>query len=71
MIVSSSEHRGGSTPSNTAANSYSDGTRDRDRGLQRTGYTYRAVSFMSPFSGYKRSGLGCESGKDAIYEYLH
>jgi aldehyde dehydrogenase (NAD+) len=32
--------------------------------------TYRAVSFMSPFGGYKRSGLGRESGKDAIYEYL-
>jgi (Z)-2-((N-methylformamido)methylene)-5-hydroxybutyrolactone dehydrogenase len=32
--------------------------------------TYRAVSFMSPFGGYKRSGLGRESGQDAIYEYL-
>ena len=32
--------------------------------------TYRAVSFMSPFGGYKRSGLGRESGKEAIYEYL-
>jgi acyl-CoA reductase-like NAD-dependent aldehyde dehydrogenase len=31
--------------------------------------TYRAVSFMSPFGGYKRSDLGRESGKDAIYEY--
>ena len=32
--------------------------------------TYRAVSFMSPFGGYKRSGIGRESGQDAIYEYL-
>jgi acyl-CoA reductase-like NAD-dependent aldehyde dehydrogenase len=32
--------------------------------------TYRAVSFMSPFGGYKRSGLGRESGQDMIYEYL-
>ena len=32
--------------------------------------TYRAVSYMSPFGGYKRSGLGRESGQDAIYEYL-
>jgi aldehyde dehydrogenase (NAD+) len=32
--------------------------------------TYRAVSFMSPFGGYKRSGLGRESGQEAIYEYL-
>lgn len=32
--------------------------------------TYRAGSFMSPFGGYKRSGLGRESGQDAIYEYL-
>jgi (Z)-2-((N-methylformamido)methylene)-5-hydroxybutyrolactone dehydrogenase len=32
--------------------------------------TYRAVSFMSPFGGYKRSGLGRENGRDAIYEYL-
>ena len=32
--------------------------------------TYRAVSYMSPFGGYKRSGLGRENGKDAIYEYL-
>jgi (Z)-2-((N-methylformamido)methylene)-5-hydroxybutyrolactone dehydrogenase len=31
--------------------------------------TYRAVSFMSALGGYKRSGLGRESGKDAIYEY--
>lgn len=32
--------------------------------------TYRAVSFTSPFGGYKRSGLGRESGKEAIKEYL-
>ena len=32
--------------------------------------TYRAVSYMSPFGGYKRSGLGRESGQDMIYEYL-
>jgi acyl-CoA reductase-like NAD-dependent aldehyde dehydrogenase len=30
---------------------------------------YRAVCFMSPFGGYKRSGLGRESGQEAIYEY--
>src|SRR3546814_1191432 len=30
--------------------------------------TYRAVSYMSPFGGYKRSGLSRESGQDAIYE---
>ncbi len=32
--------------------------------------TYRAVSYLSPFAGDKRSGLGRESGQDAIYEYL-
>ena len=32
--------------------------------------TYRAVSFMSPFGGYKDSGLGRENGAEAINEYL-
>ena len=32
--------------------------------------TYRAVSFTSPFGGYKRSGLGRESGQEAIHEFL-
>jgi len=32
--------------------------------------TYRAVSYMSPFGGYKRSGLGRENGQQAIQEYL-
>src|SRR3546814_13123747 len=27
---------------------------------------YRAVSYMSPFGGFKRSGLGHENGSDAI-----
>ena len=31
--------------------------------------TYRAVSFMTPFGGYKRSGLGRENGADAIKQY--
>lgn len=32
--------------------------------------TYRVVSYMSPFGGYKDSGLGRENGMDAIREYL-
>ena len=32
--------------------------------------TYRAVSYTSPFGGYKRSGIGRESGMEAITEYL-
>ena len=31
---------------------------------------YRATSFTSPFGGYKESGIGRESGIDAIKEYL-
>ena len=32
--------------------------------------TYRALSFMAPFGGYKRSGVGRENGQAAIDEYL-
>jgi aldehyde dehydrogenase (NAD+) len=32
--------------------------------------TYRAVSYLSPFGGYKDSGLGRENGLDAMREYL-
>jgi aldehyde dehydrogenase (NAD+) len=32
---------------------------------------YRATSFTSPFGGYKDSGIGRESGTEAIKEYLH
>ena len=32
--------------------------------------TYRAVSYTSPFGGYKRSGLGRESGLEAIKDYM-
>ncbi len=32
--------------------------------------TYRAVSYMSPFGGYKDSGIGRENGIHAINEYL-
>ena len=31
---------------------------------------YRTVSFMAPFGGYKRSGLGRENGAEAIESYL-
>lgn len=32
--------------------------------------SYRAVSYLSPFGGYKDSGIGRENGIDAIREYL-
>ena len=32
--------------------------------------TYRAVSYMAPFGGYKRSGVGRENGREAIDAYL-
>tara|TARA_B100000959_G_scaffold35718_1_gene34216 strand:- start:6 stop:530 length:525 start_codon:yes stop_codon:yes gene_type:complete len=32
--------------------------------------TYRAVSYTSPFGGYKRSGVGRENGMEAIQEYM-
>jgi aldehyde dehydrogenase (NAD+) len=32
--------------------------------------TYRAVSYMAPFGGYKRSGFGRENGQEAISAYL-
>ncbi len=32
--------------------------------------TYRAVSYVAPFGGYKQSGLGRESGQQAIQEYM-
>jgi aldehyde dehydrogenase (NAD+) len=32
--------------------------------------TYRAISYLSPFGGYKMSGLGRENGIEAIREYL-
>jgi aldehyde dehydrogenase (NAD+) len=32
--------------------------------------TYRAVSYMAPFGGMKQSGIGRESGQEAIKEYM-
>ncbi|GAA4326171.1 aldehyde dehydrogenase [Pigmentiphaga soli] len=32
--------------------------------------TYRATSYMSPFGGYKQSGIGRENGMEMIREYL-
>lgn len=32
--------------------------------------TYRAMSYMAPFGGYKQSGLGKESGQEMIKDYL-
>jgi acyl-CoA reductase-like NAD-dependent aldehyde dehydrogenase len=32
--------------------------------------TYRSTSYVMPFGGYKRSGIGRENGIEAIYEYL-
>ena len=32
--------------------------------------TYRAVSYLSPFGGYKRSGIGRESGPEMIKDYM-
>jgi (Z)-2-((N-methylformamido)methylene)-5-hydroxybutyrolactone dehydrogenase len=32
--------------------------------------TYRAYSFMMPFGGVKKSGLGRENGIEAVQEFL-
>jgi len=32
--------------------------------------SYRVISYMSPFGGYKRSGIGRENGQEMIKEYL-
>jgi aldehyde dehydrogenase (NAD+) len=32
--------------------------------------TYRSTSYLMPFGGFKRSGIGRENGAEAIKEYL-
>jgi betaine-aldehyde dehydrogenase len=32
--------------------------------------TYRALTFNSPFGGYKASGIGRQNGLEAVYQYL-
>jgi acyl-CoA reductase-like NAD-dependent aldehyde dehydrogenase len=32
--------------------------------------TYRDISYTTPFGGYKKSGIGRESGIEGIKEYL-
>jgi aldehyde dehydrogenase (NAD+) len=32
--------------------------------------TYRSMSYMMPFGGYKHSGMGRENGMDAVRSYL-
>jgi aldehyde dehydrogenase (NAD+) len=32
--------------------------------------SYRTVSYMAPFGGFKSSGVGRESGQEAIWDYL-
>ncbi len=54
-------------------------TRDLNRALRMTERleagtvwvnTYRSTSYVMPFGGFKRSGLGRENGIDAVKEYL-